>query len=72
MYLPIVVAHGVLGPYDEIILPVVGGAFIGLIIITWWTSRNKTPPDDLPADAVEPTGQDTPEESSEPSHYRLD
>ncbi len=69
MTLPILLAHGALGPYDEIILPVIGGAFIGLIIVTWWTSRNKTLPDDPKTENTDPSQNDAADHTS---HYKLD
>ena len=71
-HIPIVLAHGALGPYDEVIIPVIGGAFIGLIVITWLSSRNRQdeaeempPPDRMAPDA--PAKQ-----TDDPSHYRLE
>ncbi len=78
--IPIVVAHGFLGPNDEVFLPVIGGAFVGLLIITWLSSRkpeddpddeaNSAPPSDFAVpDIQSPITPTAPED--DPAHYRL-
>ncbi len=66
-------AHGVLGPYDEVILPIIGIAFIALLLVTWFKSRGLEPldedaPDSLPKSDAPPTAQTTPDSD----HFRLD
>lgn len=41
-YLPLMLAHGIFGPFDELLAPVLLGALIGLIVITWWNGRKAT------------------------------
>ncbi len=70
-HLPIILAHGALGAYDELIIPVIGGAFIGLIVITWWSSRNRADQtEDAPPAGESPDGAPNPPD--DPAHYRLD
>ena len=65
-----IVAHGVLGQYDEVIIPVVGGAFIGVLVITWLSSRGaEVPPNDVPP--INPDDP-TPPSADSTDHYRLD
>ena len=60
-HLPLMLAHGVFGPFDELLPPVLLGALIGLIVITWWNGRKAAaePPSDpaevspqLPAEPI--------------------
>ncbi len=71
MNIPILLAHGVLGQYDEIIIPVVGGAFLGLLVITWWSSRNAEPLDLPPEDPEIPSESSTEPSDDNPNHYPL-
>lgn len=43
--LPIILAHGALGEYDEIIFLGVGVVFVVLMGLSWLRSRNQTPED---------------------------
>ena len=50
--IPIVLAHGAVGPLDEILPPVLLGGILGLIVITWWNGRkasSQPPPADTTA-----------------------
>jgi hypothetical protein len=58
-----VLAHGVFGPFDELLPPVLLGALLGLIVITWWNGRKATaapPPDSEAAPAEPPAKLETP------------
>lgn len=63
--MPILLAHGALGPYDEIIFLGVAVIFVVMMGISWVRSRN-VPPEEL---------QETPtptHESDTPNHISLD
>ncbi len=63
-------AHGVLGSYDELILPIIGLIFIGLIVFTWFKSRGNEDPE---ASASQSTPENlTSQEPNDDSHFRLD
>ena len=54
-----------------VIFAVVGGAFLGLLALTWWRSRNTAPPDALPptdAEGIEPQGAPP----ASPDHFKVD
>jgi hypothetical protein len=44
--MPVILAHGALGPYDELIFAVVGVAFLVMMGISWVRSRNEPLDDD--------------------------
>ena len=59
-------AHGVLGSYDEVILPLIGVAFIALLLVTWLKSREIEPLDNNAHDIssksdAPPIAQSTPD-----------
>lgn len=76
MFWTTLIAHGILGPYDEAFIPLVALVFLAMIGITWLRSRN--------AVAVPPSSPKTSEapknveklEMSKPdrddSHFTLD
>ncbi len=68
MFWTMFVAHGVLGPYDEIIVPLVALAFLGMIGITWLRSRNTFDAAPPPP----PNTPDAPKSESDDSHFTLD
>jgi hypothetical protein len=54
--MPMLLAHGALGAFDEILLIGIGGAFVVMMVVSWLKARNldadETPdaqPDPLPA-----------------------
>ncbi|MFN8379517.1 MAG: hypothetical protein U0452_12695 [Anaerolineae bacterium] len=54
---PIVLAHGALGPFDELLFIGVGIIFVGLMVTAWIRSRNSEPDleeDQTPADSGQP------------------
>jgi len=69
----ILLAHGVLGPYDEVILPIVGIAFIALLLVTWFKSRGLEPlDDDTPAILPTPDAPSIVQPAPDTDHFRLD
>jgi hypothetical protein len=69
--IPVVLAHGALGPFDELLFIVVGVVFVGLMVTAWIRSRN-SPLDDEP-DAADPAppGAADPTPDARPDHYPL-
>lgn len=70
---PIVLAHGALGPFDELLFILVGVVFVGLMVLAWIRSRNSVPEEtDAPADppvvSTEPAGSPT---DTRPDHFPL-
>lgn len=64
MFSPVILAHGSLGPWDELIFLGVSAIFLTMMGISWVRSRTN-PPLDPPAD---PSTAD----ADTPDHYRLD
>jgi hypothetical protein len=65
---PYVLAHGVLGPFDEIIFLGVGVVFLVMMGLSWIKSRNVPPEFDesqSPAEAASP-------EPAAPDRFKLD
>jgi hypothetical protein len=44
MHLPVILAHGALGPYDELIMLSAAAIFLIIMGISWVRSRNTRPP----------------------------
>lgn len=65
--MPVLLAHGALGPYDELIFAGVGVAFLIMMGISWLRSRNAPELD-------EPilTDDETPPVVDKPDRFRLD
>lgn len=59
--MPVVLAHGALGPYDELIFAAVGIAFLVMMGVSWLRSRNLPSEDDENAAPLnaESTSQDS-------------
>jgi hypothetical protein len=72
MNFPVILAHGALGPFDEIIFIGAAVLFVALMGIAWWRARNDVVIDELaedsPADA--PPAQAPSPDS--PDRFRLD
>lgn len=70
--IPVVLAHGALGPFDELLFILVGVIFVGLMVIAWIRSRNSAPDDDEPEtpDAAPPDAAD-PSSNARPDHFPL-
>lgn len=71
MQFPLIVAHGALGAFDEVIFLSVAFLFIVVMGISWVHSRNNPPVDDDESDSVAETPPAT-DSASEPDHFRLD
>ncbi len=60
--MPVLLAHGALGPFDEIIFFGIGAIFLVAMGISWVRSRFSAPPaetpDDVTADESEPESTD--------------
>jgi hypothetical protein len=65
---PYVLAHGALGPFDEIIFLGVGVIFLVMIGISWLKSRNLPPQFDESQAPVETS----PSEQTAPDRFKLD
>jgi hypothetical protein len=48
MYIPIILAHGALGLWDELIFLGVAAIFLTMMGISWLRNRNAAPPLDTP------------------------
>lgn len=75
MQLPVILAHGALGPYDELIFLSIGAIFLIFMGISWVKSRNTRPEFDN-VDEVQEGQRDIPQKTDEqadtPEHFRLD
>lgn len=68
MNVPIILAHGALGAFDEMIFLGIAVVFLGLMAVSWLKSRNM--PDELEEPPADPT---TPvKEPDSPDRFRLD
>jgi hypothetical protein len=63
--MPVLLAHGALGPYDEIIFLGVAVIFVVMMGISWFRSRTAPPPMD--DEYLPPTSDD-----DRPDHVSLD
>ena len=68
MHLPIILAHGALGGWDELVFLGVAAIFLTMMGISWVKSRNST----LPLDAPENPSESTPTPSDTADHFRLE
>jgi len=67
MNVPIILAHGALGTFDEMIFLGIAVVFMGLMGVSWFKSRN------IPDEIEEETTDSTPEQEPEsPDRFRLD
>jgi hypothetical protein len=69
MTYPVILAHGALGIWDEVIFISVAAIFLVVMGISWVKSRMTSPP--LP-DTPPPARTDDQAESPSPTHFRLD
>ncbi|MBL8162197.1 MAG: hypothetical protein JNJ61_09455 [Anaerolineae bacterium] len=60
MSVPVILAHGALGIWDEVIFLSLAAIFLVMMGISWFRSRAATPEDDIPAPdhATEPQSTD--------------
>jgi uncharacterized protein YpmS len=56
MNMPIILAHGALGIWDEVVFILIGLIFLGMMLISWFRSRMSEPLlEEPPAEAVRPS-----------------
>lgn len=70
---PLVLAHGALGNFDELLFVLIGIIFVGLMVYAWLRSRgSKTAPDNAqgPATPGQP-GADDADSTSKSDHFPL-
>ncbi|MEO8610003.1 MAG: hypothetical protein ABI690_19070 [Chloroflexota bacterium] len=72
MHLPIILAHGALGGWDELIFLGVGAIFITMMGISWVKSRNSTVPLEEPEKTVPSEPAPTESDTDSPDHFRLE
>jgi hypothetical protein len=71
MYTPIILAHGALGAWDEIIFLGVAVIFLSMMAISWVKNRNNAPIlDDEPAPS--PQSESKPADDAETDRFRLE
>jgi hypothetical protein len=69
MQFPVILAHGTLGAFDEIIFLSVAFLFIVVMGISWVHSRNNPPAEEEPETSETPATTDS---AYTPDHFRLD
>ncbi|MBI1259298.1 MAG: hypothetical protein GC204_17675 [Chloroflexi bacterium] len=67
----VILAHGALGPYDELIMAGAATIFLVMMGISWVRSRN-TRPDFEEAELKEENQRVQPDKADEPDRFRLD
>jgi hypothetical protein len=72
MHLPIILAHGALGGWDELIFLGVAAIFLTMMGISWVKSRNSTLPLENPEKPADRESTSTPPETETPDHFRLE
>ncbi len=70
MYFPIVLAHGALGPFDELIMAGAAVIFLVIMAISWVRSRNNRP--DFEQAREEENPRETTELADKADRFRLD
>ncbi len=71
MNLPIILAHGALGGWDELIFLGVAAIFLTMMGISWVRSRNNTLPIEQP-ETPSTTEPANPAPDDSPDHFRLE
>ncbi len=66
MNIPIILAHGALGPFDEMIFLGIAVVFLGLMGVSWLKSRN------IPDELEEEKPAEAAQEPEAPDRFRLD
>ncbi len=72
MHVPVILAHGALGPYDELILLGAATFFLVMMGISWVKSRNTRPEFEETHELKEEPKRDQPDQTNEPERFRLD
>ncbi|MBW4437020.1 MAG: hypothetical protein KME04_07785 [Pleurocapsa minor GSE-CHR-MK-17-07R] len=71
MNLPIILAHGALGAFDEIIFIAAAVLFATLMGVAWWRARGDVVIDEL-ADEESPAAQPMPTSPEAPDRFKLE
>lgn len=75
---PILLAHGALGPYDELIMLSAAAIFLVIMGISWVRSRNTRPSfeeenqREQPLQPTDAPSGDAPQSANAPDRFRLD
>ena len=71
--IPLILAHGVLGDYDELIFLAVAVVFVALMAFAWFRSRNSVPDEDegTNPDSDAPASDANPPSDARPDHFPL-
>ena len=69
MHLPVILAHGALGPYDELIMGGAAAVFLIMMGISWVKSRNTRPEFEEKEEEIK---GDQAEITDEKDRFRLD
>lgn len=70
MHVPVILAHGALGPYDELILLGAVAIFLVFMGISWVRSRNTRP--EFEQKRSETSSPDHADKTDAPDHFHLD
>ncbi len=70
--IPVILAHGALGPLDEIIFIGVAVIFIGMMGVTWFRSQSMETEETDEAPEAQPRVVDDAAEAPSPDRFRLD
>lgn len=70
MHIPIILAHGALGPFDELIMLAAAAIFLVFMGISWVRSRNTRP--DFEQPRTEEASPEHVENANSPEHFHLD
>jgi hypothetical protein len=65
--MPIFIAHGALGAYDELIYLGIAIVFTGFMVVSWIRGRNQLPEEET-ENPVEPAAPDS---EPSPDHFKL-
>jgi hypothetical protein len=70
MPVPVILAHGALGPYDELIMLGAAAIFLVIMGVSWVKSRNTRP--DFTQPSEEESLREQSQQPNEPDRFRLD
>ncbi len=72
MHLPVILAHGALGPYDELIFLGAAAIFLIMMGISWVKSRNTRPEFDEVDEGQRESSETADPSAQTPDRFRLD